>query len=124
MMRTGWQILVAVVIVLVGCAGSPYQTHARASENKNNMLSLKPDMTAEQVIKLMGSPDKTEMYRGHNNEAVLTYLYITEGKDSYSRRWNESNYTPLIFVNDQLSGWGWSQLDTTAKRYEFVIKER
>lgn len=116
--------LVAVAIALTGCAGSPYKTGMRASENKQNMIGLKPDMSTEQVTKLMGTPDKTEMYRGKNNEAILTYLYITEGKDSKSRRWNESNYTPLIFVNDRLSGWGWNALDTEAKRFEFVIKER
>ena len=116
--------LVAVAVALAGCAGSPAQTGMRASENKKSMVGLKPDMTTEQVTKLMGPPDKTEMYRGKNNEAVLTYLYITEGMDTYTRRWNETNYTPLIFVNERLSGWGWNQLDTAAKRYEFVIQER
>lgn len=119
-----WICLVVLALVLAGCAGSPAQTSWRASENKKNMLGLKPDMTTEQVIKLMGPPDKTEMFRGNSNEAILTYMYITEGKDSESRRWNETNYTPLIFVNDKLNGWGWNQLDTAAKRYEFVIKER
>ena len=119
-----WLYLVIVAVALVSCAGSPYQTTKRASENKQNMISLKPDMTTEQALKLMGQPDKTEMYRGKSNEAILIYLYITEGKDSESRRWNESNYTPLIFVNDRLSGWGWNALDTEAKRFEFLIKER
>ena len=119
-----WLCFVAVVVALVGCSGSPYKTGKRASENKQNMISLKPDMTIEQVVELMGSPDKTEMYRGKNNEAILNYLYITEGKDSESRRWNESNYTPLIFVNDRLSGWGWNALNSEAKRFEFIIKER
>ena len=66
---------------------------------------------------------------GHNIEKLAhhgygRYLYITEGMDTYTRRWNETNYTPLIFLNDRLSGWGWNQLDTAAKRYEFVIKDR
>ena len=110
--------------LLAACAGSPAQTGMRASENKRNMIALKPDMTTAQVSKLMGQPDKTELYRGKNNEAVLTYLYITEGKDMESRIWNETNYTPLIFIDDRLNGWGWNQLDSTAKRYEFVIKQR
>lgn len=119
-----WLCLVILALSIAGCAGSPAQTGWRASENKQNMIGLKPDMTTDQVVKLMGPPDKTEMYRGKNNDSILTYLYITEGMDTYSRRWNETNYTPLIFVNDRLSGWGWSQLDTAAKRYEFIIKER
>ena len=72
----------------------------------------------------MGQPDKTEMYRGKNNEVILTYLYITEGKDFQSRRWNEFNYTPLIFTNDLLNGWGWNQFNTITSRYEIIIKER
>jgi len=105
-----WLYLACVAVALVGCAGSPMQTSSRAAENKKNMVGLKPDMTTEQATKLMGPPDKTEMYRGKSNDAVLTYLYITEGKDMETRTWNESNYTPLIFINDRLNGWGWNQL--------------
>lgn len=111
-------------VALTGCVGSPIKTYARAFENNKSMLGLKPDMTVEQVAQLMGQPDKTEMYRGKNNEVILTYLYITEGKDSKSRRWNESNYTPLIFINDLLNGWGWNQFNTITSRYEIIIKER
>lgn len=119
-----WLCLIALALTLAACAGSPAQTGMRAAVNKKSMVSLKPDMSIEQVVKMMGPPDKTEMYRGQSDQTVLTYLYITEGMDAYNRRWNETNYTPLIFVNDRLSGWGWNQLDTAAKRYEFVIKER
>ena len=110
--------------MLSACAGSPIQTGLRAAENKKNMVALKLDMTTDAVTKVMGPPDKTEMYRGRNGEAILMYLYITEGMDTYTRRWNESNYTPLVFINDRLNGWGWNQLETEAKQYEFVIKER
>ena len=118
-----WLCLVAVAVALAGCAGSPANPGIRADENKKHMVGLKPDMTTEQVTKLMGPPDKIEMSRGKNNEAVLTYLYITEGMmGCYTcRGWNKNNYTPFIFVNDRLSGWGWHHLDTAAKRYEFVI---
>jgi hypothetical protein len=109
---------------LAGCAGSPAQTGMRAADNKRNMINLRPDMSAEQVARIMGPPDKTEMYRGKHGEVVLTYLYITEGMDMYTRRWNESNYTPVVLVNDRVAGWGWNQLDTAAQRYEFVIKSR
>lgn len=118
-----WLCLVAVAVALAGCAGSPAKPGIRAYENKKNMVDLKPDMTTEQVTELMGPPDKMVKYRGKNNEAVLAYLYITEYIETYtSRGWNKNNYTPFIFVNDRLSGWGWHQLDTAAKRYEFVIR--
>jgi hypothetical protein len=118
-----WLCLVAVAVSLGSCADSPANPGIRAYENNKNMVDLKPDMTTEQVTKLMGPPDKIETYRGKNHEAILTYLYITKGLDGYtSRGWNKDNFTPFIFVDDRFSGWGWNQLDTAAQRYEFVIR--
>ena len=96
----------------------------RASENRQAMVRVRPDMTVDEVSKIMGTPYRTELYRGKNNEAILVYLYITEFKDIDIRRWNESNYTPFVFVNDRLHGWGWPNLEAAAQRYEFIIKER
>lgn len=117
-------VTLCVSSLLAGCAGSPVRTGWRASENRQAMVRVRPDMTAEEVSKIMGPPDKTELYRGKNNEAILVYLYITEGKDTYTRRWNESNYTPFVFVNDRLHGWGWPNVEAAAQKYEFIIKER
>jgi hypothetical protein len=79
-------------------------------------------MTTEQVRNLMGPPDKMVMQRGKNNEAVLIYLYITLYVDTYSRGWDKNNYTPVIFVDDRLSGWGWNHLDRAAERYGFDLR--
>ena len=116
-----WLFFIVISVGVVGCAGSPSRLEA---DNTKNMQGLKPDMTTEQATNLMGPPNKTEMYRGKNGEVVLTYLYLTNGMGYVTNPENETNYTPLIFVNDRLSGWGWSQLDTAAKRYEFIIKKR
>lgn len=87
------------------------------------MVGIRSDMTTEQVMTLMGPPDKIELYRGKNNEAVLIYLYVTEYTETYtSRGWNKNIYTSFIFVNDRFSGSSWHHLDTAAKRYEFVIR--
>ena len=118
-----WLCLVAVAVSLASCADIPANPGIRAYENKKKMVDVKPDMTTEQVTKLMGPPDKIETYRGKNHEAILTYWYITKGLDDYTNRgWNKDNFTPFIFVDDRFSGWGWNQLDTAAQRYEFVIR--
>ncbi len=118
-----WLCLITVAVALTGCAGSPAKPSIRAFENKKHMVDLQPEMTTKQVTNLMGPPDKIVMHRGKNNEAVLTYVYITEYRATYTDRgWNKNNYTPFIFVNDRLSGQGWHHLDTAAKRYEFVIR--
>lgn len=117
-------LLIGLLVLMVGCANSPMVTDWRASSNKKAMVNLRPDMSVAEVLKVMGSPDKTEMYRGKDREVVLVYLYITEGMGIYRRRWNESNYTPLVFINERLDGWGWSNLEETAQRYEVVFKAR
>lgn len=116
-------LLIGLLILMAGCANTPMATNWRASGNKKAMVNLRPDMSVAEVLKVMGSPDKTEMYRGKDREVVLVYLYITEGMDMYGR-WNQSNYTPLVFINERLDGWGWSNLEETAQRYEVVFKAR
>ena len=110
-------------LLVSGCAGSPVATGWAAGRHTSAMLKLKVGMSTDEVIKLMGKPEKTEMYRGKQGESILIYMYITEGMDTYSRRWSEANYTPLIFVSDELDGWGWSYLNNTSKKYEFVVKD-
>ena len=117
-------LLLACSVLLVGCAGSPIQTGWRASENKKAMVNARPDTSIDEVSRIMGTPDKSELYRAKTSEAILVYLYITEGRDTYTRQWNESNYTPFVFIDGRLQGWGWPNLEATAQRYEFVIKER
>ncbi len=112
-------LLIFAAFALLGCAGSPIRTYDHARENNQKMINLKPDMTTTQVTDLMGQPDKTEMYRGKNNEVVLTYLYLTNAGGV-----NDSVFTPLIFVDDKLAGWGWGALNLESKKFEFVIKER
>jgi outer membrane protein assembly factor BamE (lipoprotein component of BamABCDE complex) len=111
-------------LFLAGCEGSPVQTGLAASKNKRAMVNVQPDMTVDEVSKIMGSPHKTEFYRGKNNEEVLVYFYITEGMDMYTRKWDERNLTPFVFVNKRLHGWGWPNLESAAQKYEFIIKER
>ena len=109
---------------VTGCAGSPARTGWHASSNRKAMVNVRPDMSVGEVSKIMGPPDKTELYGGKGDEPILVYLYITEGRDTYSRTWNESNYTPFVFIDDRLNGWGWANLEHVAQRYEFVIKQR
>lgn len=108
-------------LMLYGCAGSPVM---REASNTKGMLQLRPDMTVEQVLRVMPPPEKTEMYRGKNNEVVLTYFYLTNSKGYVTSPNNEANFTPLVFIDNKLNGWGWDHLNTSANKYEFVIRHR
>ena len=114
-------VLLLACALLSGCAGSPVRTGWQADTNNRGMLKLKPDMTVEEVTATMGKPDKTEMYKGKNNETILVYLYISAASDTYAH-FSDANYTPIVFVNGKLSGWGWSALNGSAQKYEFTVK--
>jgi len=109
-----------LIFLLSGCAGSTMMTQMEVTRHTRAMINLKIDMTPEKVIEVMGNPNKTEMYRGKNSELILVYLYITE-YPSWKR--TEANYTPLIFENNKLAGWGWNYLNGTAQKYEFIVKD-
>lgn len=119
-MKRFWAVMM-VCFVLYGCAGSPMR---READNTKSMLQLRPDMTVEQVLKVMPPPERTEMYRGKNNEAVLTYFYLTNSMGYVNNPNDEANFTPLVFIDNRLNGWGWDHLSTSANKYEFVIKHR
>ena len=116
-------ITVALIAILSACAGSPVRTGWIASQHRSAMVRVQPDQTPQEVVLIMGQPDKTELYRGRNDEPILVYLYITEGKDTYSRKWSEANYTPFVFLDQRLKGWGWSFFNGAAQKYEFIIKD-
>lgn len=104
------------LISLFGCAGSPYRTGLEAEANRTNMLKLKIGMNKDQILSLMGNPYKTEAYQieGRNLEF---WLYITEGKslEDSGRNLRDSNFTPLVFENDTLTGWGRNYYDNTLR---------
>lgn len=110
-------------MMVSGCAGSPIKTWSQTTRYTKLMLKLKPDMTQDEVVKMMGNPDNTEIYRGKNSELILVYLYITKVSRYTSLRLSETNYTPLVFENNKLVGWGWNYFRRTAQKYEFVIKD-
>ncbi len=88
------------------------------------MVRIQPDQSPQDVILIMGEPDKTELYRGKNDEPILVYLYITVAKNLFSREeWSKANYTPFVFVDYKLKGWGWFFFNDTAQKYEFIIKD-
>lgn len=113
--------LMVACLVVYGCAGSPSR---READNTKSMLQLRPEMTVEQVQNVMTPPDRTEMYRGKNKEVVLTYFYLTNSMGYVKNPSDEANYTPLIFIDNKLNGWGWDHLKSSANKYEFVIKHR
>lgn len=118
-------VVIATLILLSGCAGSPAMTGMRSRENNKNMSLVRADMSDSAFLKVMGPPDKTELFRGKQNEAVMVNMYMTQALSMReSDQIGDKNYTPFVFVDGKLAGWGWTMMNATAQRYEFVYKRQ
>ena len=115
------KILFIAIIFVVGCQGSPFQMQWEAESNRNSIVKLSPGQTKDNVLKTMGRPRKTELYPSEEENLEL-WFYLTEAATGYGRGVVETNYTPLVFENNKLIGWGNSYLDENIKKYELRIR--
>lgn len=115
------KLLLISIIFIAGCPGSPIQTESEANKNRKAMIGLIPGVTKNDVLEIMGEPRKTEFYisKGVNLEF---WFYLTEGTTSRDRRMIETNFTPLVFENGKLIGWGNRHLDEHIEKYELRIR--
>jgi len=113
-------LLLSIVAFISNCAGSPVRTHWQAETNNANMAKLKLGMSEDEVLRIMGPPDKTEAYT-IGGEPWLFWLYITEGKDIGTREWGDRNYTPVGVRSGKLSGWGRNFYQQVKQRYEIYL---
>ncbi len=73
------------------------------------MIGLKIGLSKEEVLSVMDRPYKTESYQV-GQKTLEFWLYLTEGKPVYGSL-GDSNFTPLAFENDVLTGWGRNYYD-------------
>lgn len=99
-------IYLAMFVLLCGCAGSPLQTGVQAERNRMQMGDVKIGMNFNQVRRIMGSPHKREK-RTINGKEYEVWYYITKEVLLFQSRYLNSNFTPFIFLDDNLQGWGW-----------------
>lgn len=99
--------LLTIVMSILGCAKKPSQTQWEARSHRSNMAGLKVGMSKDQVLGLMGKAYRKELFRvGGTN--IEVWFYRTGGKSPSDRRRRASNFTPLVFEKNVLSGWGWN----------------
>lgn len=111
-----------IMISMLGCAGSPLRTSWEAERNRSNMLKLKIGMSKEQVLALMDNPYKTESYQVEG-KFLEFWFYLTEGKE-VGRSLSDSNFTPLAFESDILTGWGRNYYDNALRIKQDIKIER
>jgi hypothetical protein len=117
-------LTLALSVLLVACAGSPFRTRIEAEQNRENLFKLNVGLTKDQVLAVMGQPYKTEMYVT-DGKPVEFWLYLTEGKSIDDLRLTDSNFTPLAFENGILKGWGRNYYDTVLRiKKEITIEQK
>ena len=123
---------IGLLVIGLGCSYSldkfAYETRIKI----NSKLSY--GMSKQEVISLMGNdvymadggegviskPFKTAMYT--KNEVVIEVVYYyTEFQGDSSYRVDDSELTPLVFINGKLDSWGWESWVEKAKRYDINV---
>lgn len=98
-------ITLLVVIFFVGCGGSTVKTQAKAEQNINSLLALDLGMTQDEVLIAMGKPKKKKTHQ-LGDRTVEAWFYLTEGLIINDTMMRDSDYTPVVFEDGKLAGWG------------------
>lgn len=114
------KIIIITLVLVAGCEGSPIRTQPEARKNRKAMISLSPGITKNDVLEIMGNPRKTELYNSKENN-IEFWFYLIEGATIH-KGITEVNYTPLVFENGRLIGWGSRYVDEHIKKYELRIR--
>ncbi|NGX62671.1 MAG: hypothetical protein KR126chlam6_00069 [Candidatus Anoxychlamydiales bacterium] len=98
-------IFLSIIILLNGCFKAPIKTGAISEENRINLSSLAIGMSPDQVLEVMGYPYNTQE-KLYDNKVYEIWYYITEPALLGQSKLITRNFTPLVFENGHLKGWG------------------
>ena len=117
-------LLLLIIPFMIGCYGSPVHSTFAYNEvqktvKKNNkaLLSINIGLSKEQVLDLMGEPERSEGYAWGSSWLYRTAM--TSGVYGTA----DSDFTPVMFDNsNRLLGWGRNFYEEKVKKYELEIK--
>lgn len=115
-------ILLSVVAVLAGCAGSPAwegrqisATRAEADRNNANLFKVQIGQTKDEFLQVMGLPAKREAYQLANGKPMEFLFYRTTGWSSTYAADTNAQFTPVAIENGKVIGWGRSFYDRVVR---------
>ena len=117
-------LLLAMAVALVGCVGSPAATAPIAEKNRKLILQLNAGMAKAEVQKIMGDPRETETYpSGSGTHEIWFYRTNATPMSRRERTNREVQFTPFVFKNGKLEGWGRNYYETVIKIRKEIIRK-
>jgi hypothetical protein len=119
-------VVCCLAVIAAGCVGSPVHStikynsvQSTINENNEKLLRMKIDASQEDVVQLMGRPERSEGYAW--GSAWLYRTAMTSGIYGTA----DSNFTPVVFGQDRkVVGWGRNFFTEHVKKYEISIKNQ
>ncbi len=115
-----------VGVLTTGCVGSPVHStikynsvQSMINDNNEKLLNMKIGVSQEDVVQLMGKPERSEGYNW--GSAWLYRTAMTSGIYGTA----DSDFTPVVFDQDgKVVGWGRNFFSEHVKKYEINIKNQ
>ncbi len=111
-------IVLVFSVLLTGCG---WAIGMDAASNRTALLKLETEMNKDEVLKIIGKPNKTELYPDGNE----FWLYRTESNGHIYGLYEGTDdraFTPLCFWDNKLVGWGRNYYISQTQKYEHKIE--
>ncbi len=108
-MHRVYYFFILMILVFYGCSKSPVVSGRNADHNKYNLMYVKVGMSEIQVLNIMGDPHMKEVIHG-NGHIYDVWYYLTKGYGPAQQHPIPQNFTPLIFKDGFLEGFGYYYL--------------
>lgn len=98
-------LLLAITFIFGGCAYQKEYSKFKdtAKKNSDNLVKLKMGMSREELLEVMGAPEKTQAnnFGGHSTE-VLSFRI----KADYFSSDDDANFIQVVVREGKVIGWG------------------
>ncbi len=87
-------------------------------------MKLAPGMSKVQVLQIMGAPYRNEAFTTDTGALIEAYFYPIEARwigIANSSTGYKYETTPLVIVDGDLVGWGWSFYEDTTQKYDIKL---
>jgi len=105
MKKVSFVLVILFLTAFVSACSGPYTS---MKTNRENIVTLKPGMTVDQVVEIMGPPDFKDIFTVAGMERTVLYYFTNEqGNKGFTASVTRATVTredctPLIFKNNKL----------------------